>query len=104
MFNPKDCPAFNKGRWYEFLVESDGSAYTLTTSDLEGTEINSNYLKFPKDFHVVDFLTDINPIDIATATNYNDIIHLYTDSRHGFMLPNKNLFDWCKVYIFGYFS
>lgn len=103
MINPKRCPAYENGRWYEFLVESDGTL-KLTTSDLEGCYITGSNLALPQNFHIVDFLTDINPIDVETASNYNDSIHFFTDSRHGIVLPAATKFDWCRIYIFGYFS
>lgn len=104
MFDAKKCPAYSKGRWYEFFIESDGGNYKLTTKDLEDAYITGTNIAMPQNFHIVDFLTDINPIDMASASNYNDTLHFFADSRQGVVLPAVGKFDWMRVYVFGYFS
>lgn len=103
MINPKECPAYHHGRWYEFFLESD-NGIKITTSDLEGSYITGSNLAFPKNFHVVDFMMDINPVEIDTASNFNLTLHFFTDSQQGVAIPAANKFDWCRVYVFGYFS
>ena len=44
-------PRYNKGRWRQVFVESDGTNYTLKSNDIV-TEISSNKVKLAKDFHV----------------------------------------------------
>lgn len=104
MYNPKECPAYNHGRWYEFFIESDGSNYTMTTADLDGVTFSGNYLKMPDNFHVVQTLLDINPYHVEAATSIDLSLRQYADGTQGITLPVRNNMDWCRVYVFGYFS
>lgn len=104
MFNPKRCPAYEKGRWYEIFVESDGNAYTLTYTDLEGvSEFGSNYVKLPKDFHVVDLLEDISAT-ATVSTAFPLALKLVDADELGIVMPSKGAIDWVKIYVFGYFE
>lgn len=93
---------YNKGDWYKVFIESNGSERIITTSDLDGAEIISDHLMCPKDFHVVQFMPDIN--GTATGSDYDFyLIQRYsTDNRVGFMLPDPDVFDYMDLYIFGY--
>lgn len=104
MLDPKKCPAFNQGRWYEFFVESDGSSYTMTTSDLEGATISGSYVKMPTGFHVVDSLIDCNNFEVSSQTSVTCVLRQFTDGCQGAVLPSKNNMDWCRLFVFGYFA
>lgn len=91
-----------RGRWYRAFVESDGNAYTLTTTDLEGTTVNGNYLEAPENFHVVDVKYDVNSVSGGTSNTLGGT-RIFTTGNQGAALPGKDSFDFCTVYIFGYF-
>lgn len=95
-------PWQTKGRWYQFLVESDGTDYTLTTADLETATISGTYLKMPADFHILDYKCDINT-DTAAAATFTKGIHLYAAGEQACILPDQDMMDWTYVYVFGYF-
>lgn len=96
MYNP-----YAKGRWYRLFVESDGTAYTITESDLE-VEISGQYVKMPENFHVLDTVYDIDAVTGGTAADMNKVIRIYNDGRQAISLPASALFDYTYVYVFGY--
>lgn len=91
-----------RGRWYRAFVESDGNSYTLTNTDLTGTDVNGNYLEAPEHFHVVDVKYDINSVSGGTSNTIGGT-RIFTTGKQGAALPGKDCFDFCTVYIFGYF-
>lgn len=94
-------PWQEKGRWYHFFVESDGSAYTLTTKDISTAAIDGSYLKLPKDFHIIDYKVDLS-VDTSAAATYEKGIRLYAAGNQAVVLPDKANFDAADVWVFGY--
>lgn len=97
----KFVPWQEKGDWYRFLVESDGTDYTLTVKDIDGASISGGYLKLPSGFHVVDQKIDVN-VDTAAAATFEQGLRLYADGSEGIVLPEEANMDWTWVYVFGY--
>lgn len=94
---------YAKGRWYRFFIESDGSAITLTQSDLEDAVIASGRLKMPKGLHVVDAKYDIHT-EAGGSNTFNHITYYAADGAQGVAVPGATAFDYGYVYIFGYFE
>lgn len=90
-----------KGHWYHFFIESDGTAYTLTTADISTAAIDGSYLKFPADFHVIDYAVDID-VDTSAAATFEKGIRLYADGKQAIVLPGKANIDWADIQVFGY--
>ena len=95
MYNP-----FSKGRWYRFFIKSTGTAYNLTTSDIEGAVIENNALVLPAGYRVMCSVTDIN----SAVNEPSDTTHGYKvitgDGRQGYFLPNTESFDYGFIYLF----
>ena len=91
-----------KGRWYRFLIESDGENYYLTKSPLEGSDISSNYLRLPGSYHIIDAKGDAHSIGEGTATNAVFTTKLFANGQQGVLLPNKNTFIHAYVWVFAY--
>lgn len=104
MHKERILPWQEKGRWYHVFVESDGNAYTLTVSDIEGTTINGTHLKTVDGFHVVDFKYDISSEVGGTASGLTHATYLFADGVQGISLPPKAMFDACHIWVFGYFE
>ena len=102
----KECPAYNKGRWYKLFIESTGSAYKITTSDkgINSSEMSGNHLMLPQDFIAVDykFINDSSAISAAAGTKLE--IYKYANGRHGVTLPAASDFKSLDVYVFGYYD
>lgn len=94
MYNP-----FSKGRWYRFFIKSTGTAFNLTTSDIEGAAIENNSLLLPVGYRVIDVVTDINSIASASDEVYGYKV-ITGDGRQGYFLPNTELFDYGFIYVF----
>lgn len=92
-----------RGRWYRAFLETDGNAYTLTKTDLTGTDLNGNYLEAPENFHVVDIKYDVHSVSGGTSNTVGGL-RIFTNGNQGVPLPGKDSFDYCTIYIFGYFD
>lgn len=96
-------PRYNKGRWRQIFVESDGKNYTLKNDDIV-TEISSNKIKLTKDFHVTDFGYDYT---FNTPTNAGSVEHglyLYKDGTLALEIASADKFTSLCISVFGYFS
>lgn len=102
MFKNKIVPWQNKGRWYEFFIESDGTDYTLTLSPSElgaGVAISGSYLKFDEGWHIIDYVCDIH-VDTSSATTFEKGLRMYADGSQGCVLPDKTSFDAMYMWVF----
>ncbi len=97
------APWMKQGRWYHIFAESDGSNVTITESDLE-VQHSADYVQMPEDFHLIDAKFDINLTGAGTAKNMSFVLRCYADGRQGTNLPDKTLFDWAHIWVFGYFD
>lgn len=98
------APFQDNGRWYHFLVESDGVDYTLTTSDVTGATIDATNktIKMPKDYKIRDVVYDINN-DTTSDVWFQKRLRLYaTDEQIGIEIPSVTHFDYCDVWVFAY--
>lgn len=91
---------FSKGRWYRFVIESNGTELTLTSSDIKDAAIVNNALVLPEGYKVMDVVTDINSIANAAsdASQGNKIIT--DDGKQGYLLPDVTTFDHSFIYVF----
>ena len=94
MYNP-----MKNGRYYKFFIESDGSAYTLTTTDIEGASITSTYLMLPAGYKIVDVKYVVTS-DVATAANMSHTLRFGANGEQGVVLPNKANMTDAEVYIY----
>lgn len=98
--NVKNEP-FNKGDWYKFFIESDGTQIKITTSDLPDTVLELPYLKLPKDFHMIQRLYDIHSTATTSSYDFYNDTRYYEDNIYIY-LPDADVFDYMDLYIFGY--
>ena len=95
MYNP-----LSKGRWYRFFIKSTGTAYNLTTSDIEGAVIENGTIVLPVGYRVMCSVTDINSIlDGASDTTHGYKV-ITSDGRQGYFLPSAESFDYGFIYLF----
>ena len=95
----KIAPWQEKGRWFKFFVESDGTDYTLTSSEITGATIDGSYLKLPADYHAIEYVVDLN-VDASAAATFEKGIRMYADGKQAVVLPAKTSIDYCTVYVF----
>lgn len=99
----KLLPWMKNGKWYHFFIESDGENVTLTTYDLEEVQMSGlQALLFPADFHILDFILDINALEDAGTSSYNKGIK-FNGNKQMVTLPGKTVYDYMDVYVFGHF-
>lgn len=96
-------PRYNKGRWRQIFVESDGTNYTVKNNDIV-TEISSNKLKLAKNFHVTDFGYNYTFGKPATAGSVEQGLYLYKDGTLALEMASADKFRSLCVSVFGYFS
>lgn len=97
------APYEQNGDWYHLFIESDGNAYKITTTDIDGATISSSVLYTPLDFHIIDAKFDYDTI-AATATSLNLAFKSDANGKQGIGLLNKANFTSVDVWIFGYFK
>ena len=96
-------PRYNKGKWRQIFVESDGTNYTLKSNDIV-TEISSNKIKLAKDFHVTDFGYDYTFNTPTSAGSVENGLYLYKDGTLSIEIASADKFTSLCVSVFGYFS
>lgn len=102
IFDPKECPAFDRGRWYHAFIESDGTAWKLTQDGgIVDHMVNSG-------IHIKD---DFTPVDVVTIPHYTvankDFMtvrepRMATDGHYFYPLGSAAVssVDYADVYIF----
>ena len=98
MYNP-----YAKGRWFRVFIESDGNTPTITDSDIP-VENSTQYIKFPKDFHVIDVKYDVNSTAGETVANMDVATRYYNDNAQAVSLPPVAHYDYMYLYVFGYYA
>ena len=96
-------PRYNKGRWRQIFVESDGTNYILKNNDIV-TGISSNKIKLSKDFHVTDFGYDYTFATPASAGSVEQGLYLYKDGTLAIEIASADKFTSLCLSVFGYFS
>ena len=99
MYNP-----FSKGRWYRFVIESNGTNPTLKESDLAGAEIvedSEYYLVLPLRFKILSVVPNIN----SNPTENPSISRIYSQvimptGNQGYFIPAPFSFSSMELYIF----
>lgn len=99
----KIAPYTAKGRWYHFFIESDGTAATITTKDLEDVSIVSSTLRLPQGFIPVDFKIGIHCTASNTST-FSTGIKLFANEQQGIAIPGVAVFDYADLWVFGYYG
>ena len=95
---------YSYGRWYKFFVESDGTASSITTSDIEGAEISGTYIKTVAGFHILDTIYDITAETGGTASQVQKGVKIYNDGIQAFAIPAVDVYTSATIYVFGYFG
>lgn len=94
---------YSNGRWYRVFIESNGTAYNITETDLDVT-VAGTILKMPENFHVMDVKYDMNTISTGSAQSQTLQIYSASDGHQGINLPKVASFDYGYIYIFGHFN
>lgn len=96
-------PYMRNGRYHSIFLESDGIDRKITTSDIEGIELEGNYLVMPEGFHIMDIVIDFNTTTSDVITSRAIDIRFEKDGRQSLFLPNASNFDYGYIYILGHF-
>lgn len=97
MYNP-----YIKGRWYRTFIESDDGAIKITESDIP-VSVNGAYIKFPKDFHIMDVKYDMNSVPHTGNAVITVDVMSYPDGCQGIARPLPSAIDYGYIYTFGYY-
>lgn len=96
---------FNRGRWYDIFIESDGTAsITKADADVDTASISGTYLKLPEGFHIIDYIMDVTTTGAQAAVSVNKALRLYADGCQGITLPDADDYQGLAINIFGYFE
>lgn len=95
---------YSYGRWFKIFVESDGTASSITTSDISSAEISGTYIKMPAGFHVLDTIYDITAETGGTASSVQNGVKIYNDGKQAIAIPAVDVYTSATIYVFGYFG
>lgn len=95
---------FSKGRWYKFFIESDGTEFTLTDSDIGGVSIDSilsdkNALSLPLGYKILSVVPILNSIE---GNELESIVNIVVTStgQQAYLLPPATSFSDIELYVF----
>ena len=106
MYNP-----FSKGRWYRFVIESDGNNVTLTESDIVGTVIKSlgepvavsqNIVTLPVGYRALSAVSDINFNASSLSATTFCVLGADSEGKQNCVIPPAAMFSNMELYIFAY--
>ena len=101
----------SKGRWYRFVIKSDGNNITLTDSDIAGTVINSlgepvavsqNTVTLPVGYRALSVVSDINFHDSSLSATTFGILGADSEGKQNCLIPPAVMFSNMELYIFAY--
>ena len=104
MYNP-----FSKGRWYRFVINSDGTNITITESDLAGVEIESlggpvevtqSLIKLPVGYKALSVVSDINFHDSSISATTFGVLGADSEGKQNCVIPPAAMFSYMELYIF----
>lgn len=95
-------PVNKKGRWYHFLLESNGDALHQTVHDLD-TTLSGTTLVFPENFVACDVVyTDYDIVNSKTLPSFVPKVGSTGKVTFGAFTPAN--FTYAEFYVFGYFK
>lgn len=95
------APWMEQGRWYHAFVESDGSACSLTFTDLDGVTASGTSLTVPKDFHIIDYT--FADVDLAASKSLaKNICKTSASGKEFIVLPSAADYTYADIWFFGY--
>lgn len=103
--NSNFFPYHLPGRWYKIFVESDGSEFKITTSDIEDAHMSATTLIMPPHFHIMSFMVDANTEGGSdAASTLNLVLKKYANGDQGINIGSYSGYDWANIYVYGYIS
>lgn len=95
------APWQEKGRWYHAFVESNGSAASLTFSDLDSVTASGTSLTMPADFHVISY--EFADLDLAASkTLAKNVCKTSAAGKEFIVLPSAADYTYADIWFFGY--
>lgn len=91
-----------KGRWYKFFIESDGVDFTLTTSDIEDAEIDSDnaLLVLPLGYQAAEAKVFCLSDGLAVGSTGIGAVSIVAGGQQAIQLPLVTDFEDITVYVF----
>lgn len=90
-----------EARYFKIFVESTGTESKITTSDIESTELDGQWIKLPLKFRLLDVIEDIHVV-AGSAVNRVIDIKINADGTESFFIPSSAAFDYATFYVLGY--
>lgn len=101
--NVKECPLYDKGRWYRFIFENSSDDYELVSGDDLEVTAASKKITFPENFVVTDYKIDWPSVSDSANTCALTIGHL-SGNKMTVAIPAAANITTLTVYVYGYFN
>lgn len=101
MLKKSDFPYFNKGRWYQIRIRSNGKKHDLLDSEIpcDITE-DAVYIQEPG-FHILDMKLDLSFRMKKTADAFSPAL-LHKGAQQGFAIPEAGSYNAIIAWVYGY--
>lgn len=93
-------PIYNKGRWYQTIIESDGSTVSVCKSDIE-VIISGGTVIYPDKFHLIDAYADYD-VDVGCSGKLNPFITVNKKGQQCIAIAAAASFTEAAIIVFGY--
>lgn len=90
------------GRWYKFFIESDGVNFSLTTSDIEDAEIDSDnaLLVLPLGYQAAEAKIFCLSDGLAVGSTGIGAVSIVAGGQQAIQLPLVTDFEDATIYVF----
>lgn len=93
-------PVYNKGRWYQTVIKSDGSAVSVYKSDIE-VKLSGGTVIYPDKFHVIDAYADYD-VTVGNSGKLNPFITVNKKGQQCVAIASIASFTEAAITVFGY--
>lgn len=101
MLKKIDFPYFNKGRWYQIRVLSNGKKHVLLDSEIPCDVSGDAVYIHEQEFHILDMKMDISFTKKKTADTFTPSL-IHKGTQQGFIIPEIGSYNAMVAWVYGY--
>lgn len=100
MFEAKNFPYMNRGRWYEVPIVSDGEKILFIVNPSIEATYSGGYIKLPAGYHIIDAKYDISFLPDVKTEVITPSIKTFAGGVQAFPIPKADKFDHLTAWVF----
>lgn len=101
MFDARNFPYMDRGRWFQFRAVSDGEKeiFVSVNPSLEAS-YSGGFIKLPAGYHIIDVKYDISFLPDAKSEALTPSIKTFAGGVQAFPIPKPEKFDHLTAWVF----